>query len=173
MSPLYAGRVADALKGRGDEFSAAQREMQSDMKRMRDALERFKRCASRTTTRTGPEDGGNRHEHGGARPTSEQESGPFVGTFDSAWLHHRDARDWAADTLAGVTTFAADGSQIFPSGDMSIPVGLIQVGWFENPHDQHGSYTKDVQVDVLTPAELPEYEPADRELRDRMAALSE
>jgi hypothetical protein len=171
MSPLYAGRVADALKGRGDEFSAAQREMQSDMKRMRDALERFKKMRladidarlAQWTAETG-------HEHVGARPTSEQESGPFVVKFDSSWLHHRDARDWAADTLAGVTTFAADGSQIFPSGDMSIPVGLIQVGWFENPHDQHGSYTKDVQVDVLTPAELTrEYEPgyAEREIEWR------
>ncbi len=171
MSPLYAGRVAAALKGRGDEFSAAQREMQSDMKRMRDALERFKAMPlaeiDRRLAQWSAETG---NEHAGARPTSEQESSPFVMKFDSSWLHHQDARDWAAATLAGVTTFAVDGSQIFPSGDMSIPVGLIQVGWFENPHDERGSYTKDVQVDVLTPAELTrEFEPgyAEREVEWR------
>ena len=61
---------------------------------------------------------------------------------------------WVRQTLSGVTTFAVDGSQIFPSKDISIPVALVQIGWFENPHDDTGFYEKDIDVDVMTPSEL-------------------
>lgn len=56
--------------------------------------------------------------------------------------------------LQGVPTLATDGSQISPSKEISIPVGVVQVGWFENRHQLDGSYVKDIQVEVLAPDEL-------------------
>ncbi|MGB7414165.1 MAG: DNA double-strand break repair nuclease NurA [Thermosynechococcaceae cyanobacterium] len=58
------------------------------------------------------------------------------------------------DVLTGVTTFAVDGSQIFPSKDVSPPIALVQVGWFLNPHSQTGEYQKDNRLAILTPAQL-------------------
>lgn len=91
----------------------------------------------------------------GARPTAEYDAYPnLVVPFAHRWQHHRQARDWAAGILQEVTTIAADGSQITPSKDLSIPVGVVQVGWFENKHSATGEYVKNIQVEVLTPAEL-------------------
>ncbi|HEY9826865.1 MAG TPA: DNA double-strand break repair nuclease NurA, partial [Stenomitos sp.] len=52
------------------------------------------------------------------------------------------------------STFAVDGSQIYPSKDINPPIALIQVGWFENPHLELGSYEKDVRLNIMTPVEL-------------------
>ncbi|MBD2102878.1 DNA double-strand break repair nuclease NurA [Leptolyngbya sp. FACHB-261] len=78
--------------------------------------------------------------------------------------------DWARQRIVGVSTFAVDGSQVFPSKDLSLPIALVQVGWFENPHTLDGKYTKDVELDVMTPAELRTSnsgEPADRRVNMR------
>lgn len=91
----------------------------------------------------------------GARPTSERLRGrPFVIPFLQRWANHRDAREWAMRVLGGVTTLAVDGSQITPSRDLSIPVGAVQVGWFENPHRQEARYVKDIRFQVLGPDEV-------------------
>lgn len=92
----------------------------------------------------------------GALPTLEHDTQPLVIPFEPQWANHHQARQWALTILKNVTTFAADGSQISATRDLSIPVGLIQIGWFENRH-QHthsGSFEKDVQVEVLAPSEL-------------------
>jgi hypothetical protein len=65
------------------------------------------------------------------------------------------------EPLRNVTTIAADGSQIMSSKDVSVPVGVIQVGWFENTHSSEARYIKDIQVDILTPAELLGADPTD------------
>lgn len=70
------------------------------------------------------------------------------------WQSREQSLAWVRDRLTGIATFAVDGSQIYPSKDLSIPVALIQVGWFENLHLPSGSYEKDVALDVMTPAEL-------------------
>jgi len=70
------------------------------------------------------------------------------------WQNREESHRWVRDRLEGVTTFAVDGSQIYPGKDLSIPIALIQIGWFENHHQETGGYTKDVQVDVMTPDEL-------------------
>ncbi len=98
----------------------------------------------------------------GARPTAEYDAFPgLVAPFSQPWQHHRQAREWAAEVLTGVTTIAADGSQITPSKDLSIPVGVVQVGWFENPHHPDQPYVKNIEVEVLTPAELTDAEADD------------
>jgi hypothetical protein len=51
-------------------------------------------------------------------------------------------------------TFAADGSQLLPGRDISLPVAAVQVAWFENPHSPEARYIKDVRLEVLPPAKL-------------------
>lgn len=70
------------------------------------------------------------------------------------WASREDSHVWVRQHLTGVSTFAVDGSQIYPSKDFSIPVALVQVGTFENCHQPQGDYQKNVQVDLLTPGDL-------------------
>jgi hypothetical protein len=70
------------------------------------------------------------------------------------WQSREQSLAWVRDRLTGITTFAVDGSQIYPSKDLSIPIALIQIGWFENLHLPTGEYEKNVIVDVMTPTEL-------------------
>ena len=93
----------------------------------------------------------------GARPTDEHGIYPNpIIPFAQRWSNHSEARAWARETLLGTACFAVDGSQITPSRDFSIPVGAVQVGWFDNPHLAGGTYTKDVRFEVLAPDELGE-----------------
>lgn len=75
--------------------------------------------------------------------------------FGRSFANHEQARQWA-ECIEGVTTVAVDGSQLLPWRDASIPVALVQVGFFINPHTQGRPYTKDVQMEVLTPDEIME-----------------
>jgi hypothetical protein len=91
----------------------------------------------------------------GALPTGELDSaGGIVCRFNQSWQTHEDARRWSLETLSGRTTFAADGSQIMPSKDFSVPVAAVQVAWFENSHTADGGYVKDAAFEVLPPSEL-------------------
>jgi hypothetical protein len=75
--------------------------------------------------------------------------------FGRDFANHEQARQWA-ECIEGVTTVAIDGSQLLPWRDASIPVALIQVGFFINPHMQGRPYTKDVRMEVLAPDEIME-----------------
>lgn len=86
------------------------------------------------------------------------------------WDSREESMKWVRHHLSGVSTFAVDGSQIFPSKDLSIPVALVQIGWFENPHDATGFYEKDIDLDVMTPSDLKAShsgEPVDRRVNFR------
>jgi len=94
-------------------------------------------------------------ESPGALPTPEFDlSRGFVIPFGPAWSNHEEARKWAYTALLGRTTFAADGSQILPSKDFSVPVAAVQVAWYENSHTAEGAYVKDVSFEVLPPSEI-------------------
>ena len=54
------------------------------------------------------------------------------------WSNREESLEWVKSQLANITTFAVDGSQIFPNTDLSLPVALVQVGWFSNPSFQRG-----------------------------------
>jgi hypothetical protein len=82
------------------------------------------------------------------------EAGSFAIRFGRDWSNHEESRAWAYETLLGRTTFAADGSQIIPTKDYSVPVAAVQVGWFENRHTTDGAYIKDARIEILTPAEV-------------------
>jgi hypothetical protein len=75
--------------------------------------------------------------------------------FGHEFANHEQARQWA-ECIEGVTTVAVDGSQLLPWRDASIPVALIQVGFFVNPHTSGQAYTKDVRMEVLAPDEIME-----------------
>lgn len=91
----------------------------------------------------------------GALPTAEFDAARELSVkFDRRFSNHEESRAWACDALLDHTTFAADGSQIMPAKDFSVPVAAIQVAWFENGHTRGGSYTKDADFEVLAPDEL-------------------
>lgn len=101
----------------------------------------------------------------GARPTIEFDRwlveashnsyhGPLI-AFGREFDNHEQMRAWA-ECIEGVTTVAVDGSQLLPWRDASVPVALIQVGFFINPHAQGQPYTKDVRMEVLAPEEIME-----------------
>lgn len=96
----------------------------------------------------------------GAMPSEELDAaGAVVLNFGERWDSHEEARRWALGVLAGRTTFAADGSQLLPGREVSMPVAGVQIGWFENPHTPDGlSYTKNSRFFVITPRELLEAE---------------
>lgn len=86
------------------------------------------------------------------------------------WQSREQSIAWVRDRLMGISTFAVDGSQVFPGKDVSIPIALVQIGWFENPHLERGDYEKDIELDVLTPTDLQSNtsaEPADRRVNFR------
>ncbi|HEY7984384.1 MAG TPA: DNA double-strand break repair nuclease NurA [Ktedonobacterales bacterium] len=99
-------------------------------------------------------------ESAGAAPTAEYDTWRARGAggapllpFGMAFAHHAEARAWA-EGLRGVTTFAVDGSQLLPWRDASVPLALVQVGIFENPHQPPAPYTKDIMLELLTPDDL-------------------
>ncbi|HEY9286236.1 MAG TPA: DNA double-strand break repair nuclease NurA [Pyrinomonadaceae bacterium] len=94
----------------------------------------------------------------GALPAAEFErEGRFVLPFGKAWRTHEESRAWAVDALLDRATFAADGSQILPGREVSMPVAAVQVAWFENPHARDGAgYRKEWDFRLVTPKELSE-----------------
>ena len=91
----------------------------------------------------------------GALPTDEFDSVPGIRIrFPEAWDNLTAMRHWASETLAGVTVCAVDGSQLPASKDFPLPVAVVQIAWFTNPHTDDGAYEKDAHVEVLAPQEL-------------------
>lgn len=88
----------------------------------------------------------------GAEPTSEYHRGLFI-PFPLSFTSLQDAVKWAALALEGTITVSADGSQVYPSRDFSIPVGLVQVSSFVNEH-AGGVYSKQLHLDLLPPSDL-------------------
>jgi hypothetical protein len=147
---IYREKIMSALDSRRSEFADFQAETREQFSIYREALQG-------AALLPGPELHGRLSgcDSPGALPTEEFESArSFVIRFGHEWHNHEQARAWALRTMRGRTTFAADGSQILPTKDFSIPVAAVQVGWFENPHTPDGTYVKDVAFEILTPAEV-------------------
>ena len=91
----------------------------------------------------------------GAWPTEEfDDARALQMRFPPEFNNHEQARHWAAETLLQHTILAADGSQILPVKEFSIPVAAVQVAWFVNAHTHAGRYIKDADFQVLAPDEL-------------------
>lgn len=94
-------------------------------------------------------------EAAGALPSAELDAcQSFSFQFAENWKNHEEARVWATQILKNRTTFAVDGSQLYAEKEVSLPVGAIQIGWFENPHDEHQPYEKNARFFVLSPEKL-------------------
>ncbi|NOT60156.1 MAG: DNA double-strand break repair nuclease NurA, partial [Acidobacteria bacterium] len=95
----------------------------------------------------------NEHEAPGALATDEF-NGALALPFAPTFAHHEAARAWAHDVLLNHTTMAADGSQILPAPDLSIPIAAAQVAWFVNAHTPTAQYEKNLTIEILAPDEL-------------------
>ncbi|MFC1959200.1 DNA double-strand break repair nuclease NurA [Chloroflexota bacterium] len=180
MSPLYADRVLDQLEAKSDSLQESQ---ESIAEHVRLLLDRVQPEFTNLTVQDidailAAIDPDGRF---GARPTSEQEEKPFIVPFQPGclWTDHQSTRAWAADVLTGVTTYAVDGSMIYPDSNFSVPIGLVQIGWFQNDHTPDGDYVKDVAVEILSAADwsnvagtAQEEQTADKTLRQQDAETS-
>lgn len=162
---LSKAHVIKALDDKRDRFDNYGQHAGLERQLYETALTRFE-SQTRDEVETALEHIGNPNP--GAHPTIERVAGrSIVIPFEPRWANHQKARAWAMCTLCGVPTLAVDGSQISPSRDFSVPVGAVQVSWFENPHDAEGRYTKDICFEVLPPEELADDEGSAQGFPDR------
>jgi len=89
----------------------------------------------------------------GARPAEELDERGLIVRFAEDWNSAQEARAWALERLHRISTVAVDGSQIPASKEFGVPVSLVQVAWFENPHDSGRPYRKDVRHELVTPGD--------------------
>lgn len=120
---------------------------------LRDYLEKLTQLASKSYAELSAKL--ENKENVGALPSKELDrSKNFAFAFDEIWTNHEEARNWAHRILHKRTTFAADGSQLFIEREVSLPVAAVQIGWFENPHDDALGYEKNAKFFVLSPEDL-------------------
>lgn len=163
---LHKGKLIAALNAKRGQFSLFDGSFTEQLAMYQQALETlYQRYPSSAELERmlPPDDIG--MPSAGARPSIEfdrwlvsaehnQYRGPIF-PFGREFTSHEQSRQWA-ECIEGVTTIAVDGSQLMPWRDASIPVALVQVGFFVNPHTRGLNYTKDVRMEVLAPEELME-----------------
>jgi hypothetical protein len=149
---LYRNLLVDALRERRDEFMRFDRAWREDV---RDYAGRLRGLEGQTAQAVRDVVGAARTP--GALPSGElDQAGSFVIPFGRSWRTHEEARRWAIDVLQERVTFAADGSQLLPGREITLPVAAVQVAWFENPHTRDGKYRKEASFDIISPVELLE-----------------
>ena len=163
---LHKGKLQAALNFKRGQFTAYDSSFIDQLQAYRHALEMlYLRYPSAAQLEHALPPDGSGMPPAGARSSIEfdrwlvqAEQNPYHGPyfpFGREFANHEQARQWA-ECIEGVTTLAVDGSQLQPWRDASIPVALIQVGLFANPHAQGHPYTKDVRMEVLSPDEIME-----------------
>lgn len=162
LKMLYRELLTSELHQQREDFQTYAREQASDLAFYISALRELEQ-----TEFAGLQKKLSHHENIGARPSDELKNDNFTFSFTESWNNHEDARAWANEILQNRTTFAADGSQIYAEKDTSLPVGAIQIGWFENPHDASQRYEKNAYFEILSPKVLLELqdEPMNPETR--------
>lgn len=164
--PLKSSQIHDLLDAKREDFTAFNQEIWQQLQDYRSLLEKL--------SPQGESDLQQRlmhHSLAGAR-LLESLATADRGIISSnlVWQNREQSLAWVRDRLTGIKTFAVDGSQIYPGKDLSIPVALVQIGWFENPHLPTGGYEKDVALDLMTPTDLQignRGEPVDRKVNMR------
>jgi hypothetical protein len=163
---LHKGKLQAALNFKRGQFTAYDDSFSDQLRAYRHALEMLYQAypSGIQLEQKLPSDSTGM-QPAGARPSIEFDRwlvnapystyhGPLF-PFGREFANHEQARQWA-ECIEGVTTLAVDGSQLQPWRDASIPVALIQIGLFANPHAQGRPYTKDVRIEVLSPDEIME-----------------
>lgn len=149
--PLKPAEILKQLQDKREQFTDSNRETLKQIQLYRSALETL--CKLRPKQLQQKID--QLPPLSGAIPLeSLSDTQQGVVNYELSWGSREESLVWVRDRISGVSTFAVDGSQIFPSKDFSLLVALVQVGWFENLHTPDGSYSKDIEVEVLTPKDL-------------------
>ena len=150
---LYREHVIRALDRRREEFASFERSWRDDVSNGARLLRALggrpsSEIRAQAEIRRAP----------GARLSAELDEHRRIAVpFGAEWRSHEEARRWAVGALAERVTFAADGSQVLPGREISLPVGGVQVAWFENPHTRDSSgYRKEAHFSVVTPRQLLE-----------------
>lgn len=143
--PTRASDIRRLLEVKRSQFNRADRQLQTLLQSYREAFHQLSKLPESWTS-----------GHLLDLPLSLQDS---ICPFPDRWPHREASLAWARSQITGVTTFAVDGSQIYPSKDFSLPVALVQVAWFENPHQINGQYIKEIEVDLLAPADFRDLPP--------------
>ena len=165
--PLKPSQIQDLLNAKREDFAAFS---QDALRQLQD----YRSHLAKLSAQGEPEVQKLSRAHAadlGARllePLTEAKQGVIASNL--SWQNREQSLSWVRDRLTGIKTFAVDGSQIYPGKDISIPVALVQIGWFENPHLPIGGYEKDIALDILTPTDLQvgnSGEPADRKVNMR------
>jgi len=90
----------------------------------------------------------------GSIPTEEYKNGLII-PFNIKFKNHEEALKWAFDNVKNKVSVSCDGSQIFPTDELNIPIGLVQVLSYTNFHTQNqNSYKIDREIKLITPDEL-------------------
>lgn len=164
--PVSPAQIRAALETKRDALAQFDQTRLRDLESYRKAWRQMTETSVRAASRKLPKAGMT-----GARllePFEAVDRGVIAG--QNGWENREESLAWVRSQLSGITTFAVDGSQIFPSKDVSIPIALVQIGWFENRHTEDGWYQKDIVLDVLTPEDLKTErtgEPVDRQVNIR------
>lgn len=149
---LYPNLLTKALEDKRDDFTSFDRVWREDVC---DYARRLRLLGKRTVAEVRLETAA--VPAPGALPSIELErAASMVIPFGERWRNHEEARAWAIRALVDRVTFAADGSQLLPGREISMPVAAVQVAWFENPHTREGLYRKQANFSIVSPAEFLE-----------------
>jgi hypothetical protein len=169
---LKPSQILQLLDARREQFTAFDQSAVQRLQRYRATLRQFFQLSEEGRSHLLSQYPG---DDLGARPIESLADAPQgVLSGGLQWENREQSLSWARDRLLNVTTFAVDGSQIYPGKDLSIPVALVQIGWYENRHSPGGAYEKDVSVDLMTPQDLREGgkgDPVDRRVNMRRFQL--
>ncbi|MCB1023041.1 MAG: DNA double-strand break repair nuclease NurA [Acidobacteria bacterium] len=147
---LYLERIEEQLKEKKEDFVSFGAAQKQDLAQYLSVLDEISGMTSLEIEKLISES-----ENVGAIPSAEIDGlDRFCACFGISWNNHEEARKWAGEVLSGRTTFAADGSQYYSEKETSLPVGAVQIGWFENPHNSEESYEKDAELTILSPNDL-------------------
>ncbi|HVG39728.1 MAG TPA: DNA double-strand break repair nuclease NurA [Pyrinomonadaceae bacterium] len=151
---FYQDHLARALAEQRDEFASFCAAWQDETREYANALRRSLR--ERTVEEIN-EAALQSSKGPGALLSPEFAAERVVGRpFREQWRSHEEARRWALETLRDRVTFAADGSQLLPGREISLPTAAVQIAFFENAHRDGGSYRKDARLFIVSPRELLE-----------------
>ena len=81
------------------------------------------------------------------------EEGPLINRFGRAFTSRQEATDWALEVLKGRNVAAVDGSQIYPSRHISVPIGLVQACTVVNGHGD-GRFSASPKLHLMLPADF-------------------
>ena len=148
--PIKPSQILSLLQEKRDDFMSYDKTALQELQQYRAALAKMSQQSSEILLETlkGMKDCG-------ALPLEPLGKYPdWVIPSKLTWQNREQSLEWVRDRLTGISTFAVDGSQIYPSKDISVPVALVQIGWYENFHLPSGVYEKDIDLDVMTPNDL-------------------